>query len=371
MNRKTSFLLIAIFYQIVISLTVLVLIYLNHKQDSLDWILTAWDAHHYQYIAQYGYQTIGDEANFIVFFPLYPILIRIVSFFIPNFVIASLVVSFIFSILAHYVVMILIDRLDIPRYTKFLSIILFFISPISVYFLAPYTESVYLFFISAFFYLLLHKRYCIATLCAFFAALSRNVGILLLIPFGIQLLINEKRGVFKYIPLTSLIIIAPLLYLGINYYLWGDPFYFQTVLLSNWHKEAINPINNIIMLIKDFPNYLKHDIYTYVIDFFSIPFLFFLIVLYLIKKLLILKKKIIPIPWILWMIANWLVVLSQSFLLSSARYLFILFPVYIMLPELLPENKILKVLITVPLLGIFMYLSIHGLYLYAVGAWIY
>ena len=39
-----------------------------------------WDAPHYVAIAKNGYVNTGDAANFIVFFPLYPILIRLFTF---------------------------------------------------------------------------------------------------------------------------------------------------------------------------------------------------------------------------------------------------------------------------------------------------
>ncbi|MCW4031638.1 MAG: hypothetical protein NWE80_04665, partial [Candidatus Bathyarchaeota archaeon] len=39
-----------------------------------------WDSPHYMYIAQNGYVNEGDPANFIVFFPLYPLLVRLITF---------------------------------------------------------------------------------------------------------------------------------------------------------------------------------------------------------------------------------------------------------------------------------------------------
>jgi len=366
MNNNIKFLFVAIIYQIIISIFILLFIYIFHKENSLSWIFSAWDAHHYQFLAQYGYQTTGDEANFIVFFPLYPLLIKLTSFFIPNFIIASLFVNFIFSIFAHFIVILIIDSLNTSKYQKCLSIVLFFISPISVYFFAAYTESVYLFLVSSFFFLLIKKKYYLASLSVFFAALCRNVGISLIIPFILQIVINEKRRAFKYLPLVLFILISPFLYLFINFQVWGDPFYYQKVLVINWHKKVINPLDNIMMLIREFPDYLNHEILTYTIDYSSIIFLFLIIFIYL-----FLKKKCIPITWIIWMLVNWFIILSQSFLLSSARYIFILFPIYIILPAILPQKKMLKYISTIILIISFLYLAVLGLYLYAVGAWIY
>src|SRR3989442_15600924 len=55
----------------------------------LEWlnVWNRWDATHYQNIAQHGYQAIGEARFLLVFFPLYPLLVRLVAFLAGDYVV--------------------------------------------------------------------------------------------------------------------------------------------------------------------------------------------------------------------------------------------------------------------------------------------
>lgn len=58
-----------------------------------------WDAPHYEAIAKNWYANTGDAANFIVFFPLYPILIRLLTIDFNYSSLSALIVSNVCSFL--------------------------------------------------------------------------------------------------------------------------------------------------------------------------------------------------------------------------------------------------------------------------------
>src|SRR5437879_4951512 len=62
----------------------------NYPLDALWWSWNRWDTVHLTHIAQFGYDKIAETA----FFPLYPLLIKILARFIHhNYLVAGLIIS--------------------------------------------------------------------------------------------------------------------------------------------------------------------------------------------------------------------------------------------------------------------------------------
>src|SRR5687768_11446286 len=59
-----------------------------------------WDGPHYINIAQNGYQTTGEPALFIVFYPLYPFFIKLFSLIFSDFNISAIMVSVVFCFIS-------------------------------------------------------------------------------------------------------------------------------------------------------------------------------------------------------------------------------------------------------------------------------
>ncbi|MEN6635622.1 MAG: hypothetical protein ABFC56_07230, partial [Clostridiaceae bacterium] len=71
--------------------------------DSLNiWNQLGTDSQHYLNIAQNGYVNTGDDRLLIVFFPLYPLLVRGVHFIIQNYLVSGLIVSNLCWVFAAY-----------------------------------------------------------------------------------------------------------------------------------------------------------------------------------------------------------------------------------------------------------------------------
>src|SRR5262249_49280601 len=63
-------------------------------------IWNEWDAVHYLNLAKNGYVAAGDARVSLVFFPLYPWLVRLMAFVVRDYLVAALIVSGLASIAA-------------------------------------------------------------------------------------------------------------------------------------------------------------------------------------------------------------------------------------------------------------------------------
>src|SRR3990167_4301129 len=139
------------------------------------WSFGNFDGVHYLRIAQDGYAYQFTQA----FFPLYPILIRIVSFItFGNLLIAALLISN----SAFFVGLVLFYKLiqkNFSEKTAFWSVIFLLAFPTSFYFGAVYTEGVFFLMIVLAFYFLEKNKILLASIVGSFASASRLVGIFL------------------------------------------------------------------------------------------------------------------------------------------------------------------------------------------------
>lgn len=309
-------------------------------------ILSNWDAKIYLNLAEHWYQNTGNELNFIVYFPLYPFLIKILSFFTRSELVSGLLISSIAAIASYYF---LFKLLELKKYSiseiKKISLLILF-SPISAYFMLVYTESLFLLITILFFYFLEKKDFNKAALFGFFASATKLVGITLVIPLLWQLLL--KKGKKNYTDIAQKLTTTFLgfgWYLALNQLYFNNPFHFLIIQRHNWYKRAINPIINYFTIVKGLivPQY--YDAIFFYIDRLSIVIFPVLILIYFAFKIKS-KKTIIPLSWLIWSLAQWLVVCAQSYVLSSTRYLLVIFPIYLVIFELTKKNKLVYILIT-------------------------
>lgn len=328
-------------------------------------IFTAWDARLYLSLAEFGYKTSGDEANFIVFFPLYPLLIRMGQFITQSYIASGLLISTVFSILGHYYFYLLIRLKKYSVYTQKIAALFLLVSPISIYFSAVYTESTFFFLTVVFFYFLEKKQLYKASGVGLLAAATRIMGVTLVVPFIQYLLINKVK--LTYHTLLQLIVIpcGYLMYLLLNFFLFGDAFHYQIVMQEHWYKMPINPIVNYYNLLLQLPLIIPTHSFTSIDKLMVLifPMLIVVYVIYMMRH----KKMITPVTWVVWMAVQYLIIATQSYALSSTRYLFIIFPVYILLAEITAKHRILTVLF----LLIFGLLSVAGISQFSTGGFLY
>lgn len=165
--------------------------------------LSTWqryDALWYQQIAQHGYQAgTGTGA----FYPLYPLLSRIVSFFTGgHIVVAELIVSSVAFIIAMWLLYRVV-QFDCNARVAQLTVLLTAFFPVSFFLIAPYTESLYLALTLATFYFARRSRPWAAGAAGFAAALTHDPGVFLAFPLLYEYL--RRKGAAWWRPHITLL----------------------------------------------------------------------------------------------------------------------------------------------------------------------
>lgn len=329
----------------------------------------AWDGDHYIFLSSHGYVTEGDPANFIVFYPLFPLLIRLVTFFLGNAYGAAFLVTNICSILGHAVLYVVFRQLKFSFWRSFRILLLFFLNPMTVYFQHVYTESLFLLVTVLGLSFSLSDRYLLSALSFGFSSATRLMGITSVVLGAWDAFrIHAKKIRIRwklFLPLC-IIPIGFTVYLLINWTVFGSPWHYQTILKDHWSKSISSPLLQYQSYGRGFLQFSPPDMVTYHLDIMS-TLMFPLIVLLYLLLFFRSKQKEIPFSWIIWAVASWLVIAAQSYWLSNLRYIFLIIPLYPMLERVTWIYKP----VFVALLLISAWTAFYGINLFTKGAWLY
>jgi Gpi18-like mannosyltransferase len=149
-----------------------------------------FDASYYLAIANHGY--VSTAPNNLAFFPLYPLLIHTVGWLIGSDVIAGLLISA-GSFALALVLLHRLTELELGRRAADATVLLVAFAPLSFFFSAIYTESLFLLISVA--AVLAARRECwaLAGVLGGLATLTRPTGILLVVPLLIMRLRVRRR----------------------------------------------------------------------------------------------------------------------------------------------------------------------------------
>ena len=199
-----------------------------------------FDASYYLAIASHGY--VAAAPNNLAFFPLYPSLIRALGFLIGSDVIAGLVISTASFALA---LMLLhrLTELELGSRAADATVLLVAFAPLSFFFSAIYTESVFLLLSVGTVLAARRERWALAGILASLAALTRPTGILLVVPLVIMRLGRQRRLdrqlAWALSPVAALG--AYLAILAANGFPWLEPFRVQAA----WQRLTVGPVAGI------------------------------------------------------------------------------------------------------------------------------
>jgi len=278
-----------------------------------------WDSFWYLDIAQNGYSFKGiEKLSNIVFFPLYPFLIKITSFFIAgDLILAGWILSCIFLLLALLYLFKLVKEFH-PEINPYLPIVFLLIFPTAFFLNAVYTESLFLFLSLATFYHGLKKKFLWAGVLGLFASLTRITGVLLFIPLLWEYLKSYNFNLTRSLNtklLSIFLIPAGTLSFFLYHHLKFNDFLLFFKIESWWGR--------IFKLNKDhFLMFSNPAIVNFCLDIFFV--ILALTILYFVFKKL-------RTSYGLYMLATLAVVLSTGTLMSVGRYILVLFPIYILL----------------------------------------
>jgi Gpi18-like mannosyltransferase len=204
-----------------------------------------WDAVHYLEISERGYY--GTD---MAFFPLYPLLVHLAARFVGSALIAGLLISnatFFFGLLYFY-------KLVEHQFTRAVARrAIFYVSifPTAIFFSAVYTESLFFALTVASFYYIREHKWVVAGFIGALAALTRSEGVLLLVPFAIEVFssaqtmgfrrfFTEPRRLARIAAGIVLIPVGLMLYMAWLWVLNGDPLYFSHV-QTHWNRHFAAP----------------------------------------------------------------------------------------------------------------------------------
>jgi len=348
-------LLVALFITIIIRTTIYIAsLFQVESLSNFLTIWTRWDTSWYIAIAEKGYITEGKDALAIVFYPGYPMLIKLINIITEDSKISSLFISLFFSLTSTFFLYKLVV-LDYSKNIALKAVWFLNIFPTSYFLQAGYTESTFLTFTLASFYFFRQKKLTPTSVTGIMATLTRVNGLLLIPALLTEIMPLKDTIKVRAKKLITLLIISwgTCLYLLINFFTFGDFFYFTKVLNDVWYKHFSPPWEGVRNLYNNLP--ARGD------AFYS-TFLAELITIILLAIMLPFIWKIRK-SYAVYVFTNLLLITSTSFILSTPRYALMLFPIYIVFACI--KNKILTSIITILSILLLTYFS----NLFITGQW--
>lgn len=286
-----------------------------------------WDGINYIRIAGEGYgYLVEGKPLFLVFYPAYPYLIRLLNLLIPNIDLCGMMIS-VFAYAGGCCMLYRLMCIDYREEAAKHAVVLISIFPFGFFFGAIMTESLFFFVSVTTLYYIRKHQFAKAAFWGAAACFTRSAGMLLAVALLTELcvsfhpiqLIKQKRykeirektatGFFSCLGMAT----GSLAYLGINYDVAGNPFQFMIYQKEHWNQEMGSVFNTINYLWY----YFKSDLRTsnamtmwgpqLVLLFISIA-----AIIYGIGKL--------RITYTVYLILYTLLTFSLTWLLSGGRY---------------------------------------------------
>lgn len=317
-----------------------------------------WDSPRYLQIARDGYVSSGEDAKNIVFYPLYPALVAVANWFVSNQIVAALIVSTLASIAVAIAFWELV-RLDHPEELATRAVLLLFCFPTGYFLHIYYTESVYL-LCAVGFWLAWRARgerghpLALATI-GVLAGLARVNGLSLALAAGAEGLWKKKRWTTLLAAGTPAIGFG--LYLLANRYVQGSFFAYEGWLSSYWHKSFEMPWRGLWNLVQPYSTDNLALRFTHAL---TEPISWFVAFGLLLGGL---RRQ--PMGYSLYSFINLMLFVSMNFIMSTPRYILVLFPQYIVMARWLDGRPVLAQTVLLLMFGFQLTYATHFLF----GQW--
>jgi hypothetical protein len=298
------------------------------RQDAL-WFLRIADA---------GYDP-GDGSA--AFFPLYPLLVRVVTPLTGGrTLLAALIVSNV-SFLGALIVLRALTTLERSEAEARTAVVLLAVFPTSLFFLAPYSESTFLLLSVSAFWFARRDRWALAALAAALAATTRSIGIVLLPALFVEAVLQHReRGA----PLLRRVAasVATLAGPGLVLLFWAAAFGRPLAPIDaqgRWQREATFPLRTLSNAVVAAGRLL--DVWLF--DALVVA----VVVACLVAGLRSLRASYSVYAW-----ASLAVPLSYPFaqrpLMSVPRFSVLIFPVFWVLADLVRRRRLPAAAVTAP-----------------------
>lgn len=296
---------------------------------------TKGDALHYMHIAKYGYVTTGVAKNWIAFYPMFPLVVRIVREVVRSYYISSVIVNFAFTYISAVFLYKLVTAETGNRKYAYRAVLLMVAAPQSLFYVAPYGEAMFFAFTLIALYNMRQGKFLIASVFGFLSAITRNVGIVIAAVFVLEYLNQhlttiKREGswiphITKSVAMTLFILMGQAAYLALNWAVHGDPMAYSTFQIEYWEQSVGNFVSTIGYLVSYIADPGKME---WILNLPSIgAFIFYLFFMY--KK----GDKIRP-SYGFYALCYFFVIFAPTRLLSGLRYSMVAFPLYLMMCDI-------------------------------------
>jgi mannosyltransferase PIG-V len=334
-----------------------------------------WDVKWYVFVADHGYRWHPPPIQSdLAFFPLYPLCMHILTLLSP---LSTYGAGLLITSLSFAAALYLLHRLVVHDFgPEVAERTLYYLGlfPTALFFFTAYPEALYLACCLGCVYALRLRRWWIAGLCGMAAALTRQLGLLLVVPFAIEYL--ESRQLERPVSLRSLarlgpIVLVPAGTLAFMIYLQiaqGNALLFLRA-QEAWGRTLAPPwqgmltdINHIMHPITYLPMHTQVAEHTLALLDLSFLALFL--------ALLVIGVRYLPRSYTAYTLTVWLTILINPAigprqplaLLSVSRFGLVLFPPFIVLGLLGRRRAVDRFLLAlfVALLSLFTIVFVRG-----------
>lgn len=215
-----------------------------------------WDANHYLGLAENWYVNEGDPRFHIVFYPLYPLAVRLLRpALLGSTLLSALLVSNACLFGCGWALYRLVEMQQGPSAAS-RALLYLMICPLSLFFSIPYSESMFL-LLTLLSVLMARRRHMLwAIAFGALAAATRLLGLLCAVPVFYEFLCIARehsagdgkrliRELLKGFALSCLIALGFLAYLWLNQAVTGDPLRFLTYQREHWSQTFGSLANSL------------------------------------------------------------------------------------------------------------------------------
>jgi len=302
-------------------------------------IWNRYDGYRYFLLAYSDYLAPSNIAN-TVFYPLYPMLLRLLwKLTGADIILISLVLSTITAFFAFYMLFITVQDRFGEKSARW-AVICLALYPTSLFLVGPYTESLFLALTLAAFYYARQEKWLLAGFVGALASFTRGPGVFTAFSLAWVAYLQWKSMGFTWswkVAAMAMGTAAPGL-AGIGFLLWRKWMGFPPMLEVQEQYFGSYAINPITGLINGLGSMITQPSVTTIIEGLSVTFWMVLFVL------LLRGRKQFPTEWLIYFGLNLIVFLSKANSLISpmqsiARYVIILFPGFILVANWISEKS--------------------------------
>lgn len=315
---------IAVF--LLVGLAACFILYPGSGPDAFLWIWRRWDGLHYVNLAELGYSGYVEDGKnlFLVFFPLYPWLMRVISLITGNTMAAGLLISFV-CYGAGCVFLYKLAALELGRGGARRTVLFLSVYPYAFFFGGIMTESLFLLTTAGGLWAIRRHRWWQAGVWGLLAAMTRMHGVLLIGAAAAELVEHmgrfDGKRIVRKLPALLLPAVGTLIYLALNWTVTGNPFAF-TIMQRHW-SQGFSPIADTLgYVLKNALSYptvmVRYQIWIPTILLFPV---FFALLVWARKKF----RSMYTLYGFVYLVLNY----SLSWLLSAGRYLSCALPFFL------------------------------------------